>query len=83
MAAKLPVIILTDIERDALHKNNPSILIQKEQSRNLVEELIELNANRDRANEVGELGYQFILEHCNWEVLSEKFLDQLNEENPC
>lgn len=81
MAAKLPVVILTDIEKDALHESNPSILISKEQTRNLVEQLIELNNNRDMALEIGELGYQFIEKYCSWEVLANNFLKQLNIED--
>ncbi|AOV08778.1 glycosyltransferase family 4 protein [Sporosarcina ureilytica] len=79
MAAKLPVIILTDIEEDALHESNPSILIRKNQSANLVRKLIALNNDHRQAEELGELGYQFISEHCSWEVLSNQFLKQLNE----
>jgi len=78
MAAKLPVVILTDIEKDALHENNPSILIRKEQSRSLVKLLIELNENRDKTEEIGKLGFQFIKDYCSWEVLANDFLNQLN-----
>ncbi len=78
MAAKLPVAILTDIEEDAIHEMNPSILIQKNQSKNLVKLLQKLSQDRDRAKDIGELGYQYILDYCTWEILANDFLEQLN-----
>lgn len=78
MAANLPVVILTDIDKDAIHKENPSILIQKDQAANLVKLLSDLEDNRQKAKEIGELGFQFILDHCTWETLADDFLNQLS-----
>ena len=80
MAAKLPVVILTDIEQDALHKENPSILIRKNQAENLVSLLSELQYERQKAKSLGEQGYQFILQHCTWQSLADDFLHQLEVE---
>lgn len=78
MAAKLPVVILTDIDKNALHEKNPSILIQKEQALNLVKLLVDLNKDKDKTREIGDLGYLFIKNHCTWEVLANDFIKQLN-----
>lgn len=77
MAAKLPVIILTDIENDALHEKNPSIIIPKDQSKNLVITLQTLKNDRKRTKQLGDEGYQFIESYCNWEVLANDFVNQL------
>ena len=78
MAAKLPVVLLTDIDQDALHAENPSLLIRHQQAENLVKMLTELQHERQKAKDIGEKGYQFILQHCTWETLAEDFLHQLN-----
>lgn len=78
MAAKLPVVIMTDIDRDALHKENPSLLIRHNQAEKLVKLLSELQHEPKKTKEIGEQGYQFILQHCTWETLAEDFLHQLN-----
>ncbi|MBO1912909.1 glycosyltransferase, partial [Microvirga sp. 3-52] len=51
MAAKLPVVIATDIDQDALHPENPSILIRENQAENLVKLLSELQLDRQKAKE--------------------------------
>lgn len=80
MAAKLPVVILTDIDQDALHEKNPSILIRKEQGLNLVKLLVDLNNDKDKTREIGNLGYLFIKKYCTWEVLANGFVRQLEYE---
>jgi hypothetical protein len=77
MAAKLPVVIVTDIEQDALHQENPSILIRENQAENLVKLLSEMNSDRQKAKELGGLGHEFMLQYCTWETLAEDFLRQL------
>jgi glycosyltransferase involved in cell wall biosynthesis len=77
MAAKLPVVIVTDIEQDALHQENPSILIRENQAENLVKLLSEMQSDRQKAEELGGLGHEFMLQYCTWETLAEDFLRQL------
>lgn len=81
MAAKLPVLIITDIEKDALNKSNPSILINENQKENLIKELLILNADRTRIDNLGKKGYEYVNTECSWEYLANEFFHKISKDN--
>jgi glycosyltransferase involved in cell wall biosynthesis len=75
-------IIATDVGgvSESLINEKTGYLVKQGDSKDIIHKISEILENKNKSNEMGEKGYQFISENFSWGNIAEKFISDMENE---
>ena len=81
MASELPVILLCNLEGTPVEKSGGGLVIKDNYCDNLVDGILQLSKNQEKAKKMGMNARAYVERHHSWDLLSKQLLSIMEVDN--